>query len=104
MVRGFRMVSFPVKLCTAARSQTIRFHRLHPCGRPSRIKQVLQNAEVGPSYFASGHQTPMASGASPSLAGFLIRHDQALLPMVELIEQSRVAIDGLIDCHGTSRR
>ena len=38
---SFGMVSFPVKLCAAARRQTVRFHQLHPCASPSRIKQVL---------------------------------------------------------------
>ena len=38
---SFGMVSFPVKLCAAARRQAIRFHQLHPCASPSRIKQVL---------------------------------------------------------------
>jgi Ku70/Ku80 beta-barrel domain len=38
---SFGMVSFPVKLCAAARRQTVRFHQLHPCARPSRIRQVL---------------------------------------------------------------
>jgi len=34
------------------------------------------------------------------LAQFLVRHGQALLPMMELIEQSRMAIDELIDVMG----
>ncbi len=34
------------------------------------------------------------------LAEFLVRNDQALLPMLELIEQSRLAIDELIDVMG----
>lgn len=34
------------------------------------------------------------------LAEFLVRHGQALLPMLELIEQSRLAIDELIDVLG----
>ena len=34
------------------------------------------------------------------LAQFLVRHGQALLPMMELIEQSRMAIDELIDVVG----
>ena len=34
------------------------------------------------------------------LAEFLVRHGQALLPMLELIEQSRMAIDELIDVMG----
>jgi transposase-like protein len=34
------------------------------------------------------------------LAGFFIRHGQGLLPMVELIEQSRMAVDELIDVAG----
>ena len=38
---SFGMVSFPVKLCAAARRQSVRFHQLHPCGCPSHIKQVL---------------------------------------------------------------
>jgi len=38
---SFGMVSFPVKLFAAARSQTVRFHQLHPCASPSRIRQVL---------------------------------------------------------------
>jgi DNA end-binding protein Ku len=36
----FGMVSFPVKLCAAARTQTISFHQLHNCDH-SRVKQVL---------------------------------------------------------------
>jgi DNA end-binding protein Ku len=38
---SFGMVSFPVKLCAAARTQAVRFHQLHPCASTSRIKQVL---------------------------------------------------------------
>ena len=38
---SFGMVSLPVKLCAAARRQTVRFHQLHPCAGPSRIRQVL---------------------------------------------------------------
>jgi hypothetical protein len=38
---SFGMVSFPVKQRTAARSRSVRFHQLHPCGCPSRIRQVL---------------------------------------------------------------
>jgi hypothetical protein len=34
------------------------------------------------------------------LAEFLVRNGQALLPMLELIEQSRLAIDELIDVMG----
>lgn len=34
------------------------------------------------------------------LAEFLVRNGQALLPMIELIEQSRMAIDELIDVMG----
>jgi hypothetical protein len=34
------------------------------------------------------------------LAEFLVRNGQALLPMLELIEQSRMAIDELIDVMG----
>jgi hypothetical protein len=34
------------------------------------------------------------------LAEFLVRHGQALLPMIELVEQSRMAIDELIDVMG----
>ena len=34
------------------------------------------------------------------LAEFLVRNGQALLPMMELIEQSRMAIDELIDVMG----
>ena len=34
------------------------------------------------------------------LAEFLVRNSQALLPMMELIEQSRMAIDELIDVMG----
>jgi len=34
------------------------------------------------------------------LAKFLVRNGQALLPMMELIEQSRMAIDELIDMMG----
>jgi len=30
----------------------------------------------------------------------LVRNDQALLPMLELIEQSRLAVDELIDVMG----
>ena len=37
---SFGMVSFPVKLSAAARSQTISFHQLHQCDH-SRVKQVL---------------------------------------------------------------
>jgi DNA end-binding protein Ku len=37
---SFGMVSFPVKLYAAARSQTIGFHQLHPCDH-SRVRQVL---------------------------------------------------------------
>lgn len=37
---AFGMVSFPVKLSAAARSQTISFHQLHQCDH-SRVKQVL---------------------------------------------------------------
>ena len=37
---AFGMVSFPVKLSAAARSETISFHQLHQCDH-SRIKQVL---------------------------------------------------------------
>lgn len=36
----FGMVSFPVKLCAAARSQTVSFHQLHQSDH-SRVKQVL---------------------------------------------------------------
>jgi hypothetical protein len=34
------------------------------------------------------------------LAAFLVRHGQALLPLRELIEQSRMAIDELIEVMG----
>jgi len=34
------------------------------------------------------------------LADFLIRNGQQLLPLVELIEQSRIAVEELIDCVG----
>ena len=37
---AFGMVSFPVKLCAAARTQTVSFHQLHK-GDHSRVKQVL---------------------------------------------------------------
>lgn len=37
---SFGMVSFPVKLYAAARSQTISFNQLHQCDH-SRVKQVL---------------------------------------------------------------
>jgi DNA end-binding protein Ku len=37
---AFGMVSFPVKLGAAARTQTISFHQLHNCDH-SRVKQVL---------------------------------------------------------------
>ena len=37
---AFGMVSFPVKLCAAARSRTVSFHQLHACDL-SRVKQVL---------------------------------------------------------------
>jgi DNA end-binding protein Ku len=37
---AFGMVSFPVKLHAAARSQTVSFHLLHKCDH-SRVKQVL---------------------------------------------------------------
>ncbi len=37
------------------------------------------------------------------LAGFLVRNGQALLPMVELIEQSRLAVDELIDVLGRAQ-
>ena len=37
---AFGMVSFPVKLQAAARTQTVSFHLLHKCDR-SRVKQVL---------------------------------------------------------------
>jgi len=37
---AFGMVSFPVKLCAAARTQTVSFHQLHKCDH-SRVKQVL---------------------------------------------------------------
>jgi DNA end-binding protein Ku len=37
---AFGMVSFPVKLQAAARSQSVRFHQLHR-GDHSRVKQVL---------------------------------------------------------------
>lgn len=37
---AFGMVSFPVKLCAAARRQTVSFHHLH-AGDLSRVKQVL---------------------------------------------------------------
>ena len=37
---AFGMVSFPVKLSAAARSETISFHQLHHCDH-SRVKQVL---------------------------------------------------------------
>jgi DNA end-binding protein Ku len=37
---AFGMVSFPVKLCAAARSQAVSFHQLHQCDH-SRVKQVL---------------------------------------------------------------
>jgi len=36
----FGMVSFPVRLCAAARTQTVSFHQLHNCDH-SRVKQVL---------------------------------------------------------------
>ena len=36
----YGMVSFPVKVCAAARTQTISFHQLHNCDH-SRVKQVL---------------------------------------------------------------
>jgi DNA end-binding protein Ku len=37
---AFGMVSFPVKLCAAARSQAVSFHQLHQ-GDHARVKQVL---------------------------------------------------------------
>ena len=37
---AFGMVSFPVKLCAAARSQTVSFNQIHKCDH-SRVKQVL---------------------------------------------------------------
>src|ERR1017187_2519240 len=37
---SFGMVCFPVKLCAAARSQTVTFHQLHHADH-SRVKQVL---------------------------------------------------------------
>lgn len=37
---------------------------------------------------------------SKQLAEFLSRHGQGLLPMVDLIEQSRMAVDELIDVAG----
>ena len=40
------------------------------------------------------------SGNSQELAKFLTKQGQALLPMVELIEQSKLAIDELIDVLG----
>ncbi|HRU95220.1 MAG TPA: IS256 family transposase [Anaerolineae bacterium] len=39
-------------------------------------------------------------GNERKLAEFLVRHGQALLPMLELIEQSRLAIDELIEVMG----
>jgi hypothetical protein len=38
------------------------------------------------------------------LTEFLIRNGQALLPMMELVEQSRMAIDELIDVMGRGQR
>ena len=37
---AFGLVSFPVKLHAAARSQSINFHQLHQCDQ-ARVKQVL---------------------------------------------------------------
>jgi DNA end-binding protein Ku len=37
---AFGMVSFPVKLCAAARSQTVSFNQIHKCDH-SRVKQVI---------------------------------------------------------------
>jgi len=40
---------------------------------------------------------------SQELAKFLVKNGQALLPMVELIEQSKLAVDELIDDWGGRR-
>jgi DNA end-binding protein Ku len=37
---AFRLVSFPVRLQAAARSQAVSFNQLHQCNH-SRVKQVL---------------------------------------------------------------
>jgi len=42
-------------------------------------------------------------GDTQGLARFLSKHGQALLPMVELIEQSKMAVDELIDVLGRAQ-
>ena len=44
--------------------------------------------------------TKQGLSSEKQLADFLIRNGQQLLPMIELIEQSRMAVDELIDCVG----
>ena len=44
--------------------------------------------------------SPAATKDTPTLAQFLSRNAEALLPMLELIEQSQLAVDELIDVLG----
>ena len=45
----------------------------------------------------------VGKGEAQELAKFLVKNGQAMLPMVELIEQSKLAVDELIDAVGRAQ-
>jgi hypothetical protein len=58
------------------------------------IKPLKRRTAVKRSYHTTDTQGKVGE---QKLTEFLVHNGQALLPMLELIEQSRVAVDELID-------